>query len=71
MVAAGGPSGLRRVRFFLDGKLVATDRTDDQGIWSARLAVRVSRGRHVLLAVATDSRGRSARASHNVRSCDP
>jgi subtilisin family serine protease len=71
MVAAGAPSGLRRVRFYLDGKLVATDRTDDQGIWSARLAARVSRGRHVLLAVATDSRGRSARASHAVRSCDP
>jgi hypothetical protein len=69
MVAAGGPAPLVRVRFLLDGKTFATDRTGDQGIWSAAVGRSIKSGRHVLTAVATDRRGRSARAAITLRAC--
>jgi hypothetical protein len=69
MVAAGGPAPLARVRFLLDGKLFATDRSDDQGIWSAAIGRPVAGGKHLLVAVATDRKGRSARAAISLRAC--
>jgi hypothetical protein len=69
IVAAGGPAPLAHVRFLLDGKAFATDRSDDQGIWSAAIGRRVSGGRHLLVAVASDRGGRSARAAITLRAC--
>jgi minor extracellular serine protease Vpr len=69
MVAAGGPAPLVRVRFLLDGKTFATDRRDDQGIWSAAIERRLAAGKHVLAAVASDRKGRSARAAVTLRTC--
>ena len=69
LVAAGGPAPLARVRFLLDGKLFATDRVDDQGIWSAGIGRRITSGKHLLVAVASDRKGRSARASIALRAC--
>ncbi len=69
MVAAGGPAPLARVRFLLDGKAFATDRSDDQGIWSAAIGRRIPGGKHLLVALATDRRGRSARAAITLRAC--
>jgi minor extracellular serine protease Vpr len=69
LVAAGGPAPLTRVRFYLDGKAFASDRIDDQGIWSAAVGRKITNGRHVLLAVAEDRKGRSARATTKLRAC--
>jgi minor extracellular serine protease Vpr len=71
VVAAGGPATLKRVRFYLDGKAFASDRTDDQGIWSASIGRTVTRGRHVLLAIGDDRKGRSGRATATLRACSP
>jgi hypothetical protein len=70
IVAAGGPTTpLTRIRFYLDGKAFATDRIDEQGIWSAAIGRKITRGRHVLLALAEDRKGRSARATTTLRAC--
>ena len=57
-VAASSPSGVRAVRFFADGRRVATDRTSDKGLWSA--TVKLGAGRHRLTATAVDQRRRTA-----------
>jgi len=66
-VAAGGPARLTSVRFSVDGRRAAVDRTGEQGLWSS--TVRLKAGRHVLVATAVDARGRSSSARRMVRVC--
>jgi minor extracellular serine protease Vpr len=66
-VAAEGPARLDAVRFLVDGRRAATDRTGDQGIWAS--TVTLKRGRHVLVATAVDAKGSTASARRIVRVC--
>jgi hypothetical protein len=61
VVAASGPTGVRGVRFELDGRTVARARAR-QGVWSATVAV--AGGRHRLAAVTG-----AARVARVVRTC--
>jgi minor extracellular serine protease Vpr len=69
-VAASSNTKVRSVRFLVDGKQVALDRsgTSDifNGTWRARKA---GGGRHRLIAVATDASGRHATARQSVSVC--
>jgi minor extracellular serine protease Vpr len=70
IVVASSTKRVRSVRFFLDGKQIATDRrgTSDvfTGTWQARFA---ERGGHTLEALATDAAGRTLSATRHVRVC--
>jgi minor extracellular serine protease Vpr len=67
VVAASSPAELRQVRFDVDGVRAAIVRSDDQGVWTAR--VRLRRGRHTVTATAVDARGRTAAQTRKVRVC--
>jgi hypothetical protein len=70
VVVASSTRRVRSVRFLVDGKQVATDRTGISdvftGTWNARFAPR---GAHALTAVATDAAGRAFSASRTLRVC--
>ena len=66
-VAAGSPRGVTAVRFAVAGRVIATARHGVHGVWTA--AVRLSRGAHLVVATAVDSRGRTAVATRMVRAC--
>ena len=65
--AAGSPARVRSVRFDVDGRRVATVQHGVGGIWSA--SVRLTHGRHVLVATAVDAKGRTATARRIVGTC--
>jgi hypothetical protein len=69
-VAASSDKKVRSVRFLVDGKQVALDRSGAadifNGTWRARKA---KHGAHRLSAVATDASGRHASATQSVRVC--
>jgi minor extracellular serine protease Vpr len=67
-VAAGGPRAVS-VRFLLDGRTIARDRSGELGIFSARLPSRIAPGRHALAAVASDAKRRASRDRLLVRRC--
>ncbi|HEY3544431.1 MAG TPA: hypothetical protein VGK79_17980, partial [Gaiellaceae bacterium] len=66
-VVAGSPARVRLVRFAVDGRVVATDRSGAQGVWAA--SARLTRGRHALTATAVDGRGRTAGSRRMVSVC--
>lgn len=66
-VVAGSPRRVVAVRFAVDGRRVATDRSGRQGVWSR--GVRIARGKHVVVATAVDAKGRTASARRTVGSC--
>lgn len=66
-VVAGSPRRVVAVRFSVDGRRVATDRSGSQGLWSS--AVRIARGKHTIVATAVDAKGHAASARRTVRSC--
>jgi hypothetical protein len=68
LVAASSRNAIRTVRFRIDGHLAAVDRNGDQNIWSATLPT-LSKGRHVLTAVAVDSKRRHGITREVVRAC--
>jgi hypothetical protein len=69
-VAASSPSEVTSVRFAVDGRRFAVDRTGEQEIWSATLTRRLAPGRrHTLTVVAVDAKGRTASSSRTVRAC--
>jgi subtilisin family serine protease len=71
-VAASSTRGVRSVRFTLDGKSIATVRTNHFGLFSTTFpAGRLARGQHALTAVALDSKGGVASERRMVRVCDP
>jgi hypothetical protein len=68
LVSASSPRGIRRVRFFLDGRKLAAGKRGPVHLWSGRLK-RVRKGRHVLEAVAVTRHGSGATARLHVRAC--
>jgi hypothetical protein len=69
-LVAGSTTALRSTRFYVDGRLISTDRTSREGLFTADLRRRgLSRGRHALRGVVVDARGREAAAQRRVRVC--
>jgi hypothetical protein len=70
VVVASSTRRVRSVRFLVDGKQVAIDRTGTSdvftGTWNASFALR---GRHALTALATDAAGRMLSAARTLRVC--
>jgi hypothetical protein len=70
IVVASSTKRVRSVRFLVDDRQVAIDRSGASdvftGTWHARLAPR---GRHVLTAVATDTAGHTFSAARKLRVC--
>jgi subtilisin family serine protease len=66
-VAAGSTVRVRVVRFSVDDRVVATDRTASNGLWAA--TARLPRSGRVLVATAVDADGRTASARRTVRVC--
>jgi Bacterial Ig domain len=70
VAVAGSPRRTSRVRFSVDGRPVATDRSADAGLYMADWrAAGLARGSHRLLAQVTDAAGRTASAVRTVRLC--
>ena len=68
VVAASAPGRVASVRFAVDGRQVAVDRSGDQGVWSARLPA-LKRGAHTLAATAVAANGNRATARRRVQAC--
>jgi minor extracellular serine protease Vpr len=70
IVVASSTTRVRSVRFLVDDRQVAIDRSGASdvftGTWQARLALR---GPHVLTAIATDSAGQTFSATRKLRVC--
>jgi minor extracellular serine protease Vpr len=71
VVAASGPRAIVSVRFAVDGKRFAVDRSPSHGLWSATRPGRLERGAHMVTALAIDARGRRGAATRTVRACSP
>jgi Subtilase family len=70
MVAASSDKRVASVRFLVDGKQVARDRTGPGDIFSGTWhSQKAHHGAHVLTAVATDAAGKHAEATRSVRVC--
>jgi hypothetical protein len=71
LVSADGPRRIRLVRFYVDGRLVATDRTvADGSLFEASIALGAGDAdEHVLRAVAVDASGKEASARRTVPVC--
>jgi hypothetical protein len=70
MVAASSDKRVASVRFLVDGKQVARDRTGPGDIFSGTWhSQKAHHGAHVLTAVATDAAGKDAEATRSVRVC--
>jgi hypothetical protein len=70
VVAASSTKRITSVRFFVEGKRVAVDRSGGSGLFSATWSTRrAAAGGHDLRAVATDSGGRTAAATRHIRVC--
>jgi hypothetical protein len=70
VVAASSTRGVSRVRFTVDGRVVAVIRHGSNGLWETTVETgRLARGRHVLVAVANDAKGGAASARRIVRLC--
>jgi hypothetical protein len=67
-VTAGAPAGIERLRFLLDGRRVAKGKRDPAHLWSAKLG-KVSKGEHVLEAVAVTGGGRHVASKRRVHTC--
>ena len=67
LVAASAPGGVASVRFALDGRQFAVDRSGDQGLWSTGLPA-LKQGAHRLTATAVAAH-RVASATRMVRLC--
>jgi len=69
-VVAGSNKRIASVAFFADARRVAVARRGASGLFSAAWRTRgATRGRHVLLAVATDASGKRLGAARPVRIC--
>jgi minor extracellular serine protease Vpr len=68
MVAASAPGRIASVRFAVDGRRYAVDRSDEQEIWSAGLPA-MKQGAHTLTATAVTASGSRATARRTVRTC--
>ena len=69
-VVAGSNKRVTSVRFFADGRRVAVSRRGTDGLFSATWRNgKAAKGRHVLIAVATDAAGRQLSATRPVRIC--
>jgi subtilisin family serine protease len=66
-VAAGSTARVHVVRFAVDGRVVASDRSSSDGLWAA--TARVPRGRHTVGATVVDAKGRTASAQRAVGRC--
>jgi subtilase family protein/PA domain-containing protein len=68
VVAASAPGRITSVLFAVDGRQVAVDRRDDQGVWSVSLPT-LKKGAHTLTATAMAANGSRAAARRRVRAC--
>jgi hypothetical protein len=69
VVAASARTGVKSVRFLLDGRFVAKGHRVSDGIWSGKLTGRTSKGRHKLEALVTDRHGGTATDRLSLRRC--
>ena len=70
LVAASATRKLREVRFLVDGKRVARDRSGPDGLYSVTWKrAGAKTGPHRLAAVAVDAAGKKASSSRTVRVC--
>jgi hypothetical protein len=70
LVLASSNTAVRSVRFFLGRKPIATVRRGTSGLYAATWRKgAAAKGRHVLRAVVTDARGRTAEAQRVARVC--
>jgi minor extracellular serine protease Vpr len=70
LVAASATSGVKSVRFLLDGHAVAKGRRTVDGIWAAKLSAgHEGKGRHKLEARVTDRHGHTATDQVSLRRC--
>ena len=69
-VAAGSTARVTSVRFFADGRQVATSRGGAADLFSATWRTgKTTKGRHALVAVATDTAGKHVSAARTIRIC--
>jgi subtilisin family serine protease len=68
LLTAGAPDGVKRMRFLLDGRSISKALRGPVHLWSGTLG-KLSKGRHVLSAVAVTHRGRRVTARMRVRTC--
>ena len=67
---ADSTAAVRSVRFSVDGRRIATDRSGPAGLYSVSWRTRrLKTGRHVLRAVVRDASGRAAEARRTIRAC--
>ena len=65
-------SGVNAVRFFVDGKRVATVKKPVNRLWLAHIATKsLARGKHLLTAEGIGTKGNLTLAKRTVRQCDP
>jgi minor extracellular serine protease Vpr len=70
LVVAGSPRKTRTVRFSVDGRRIATDRTGVAGLYSTTWRRgKLARGKHRLVAQVTDAVGAKAAGARVVRVC--
>jgi hypothetical protein len=69
-VVAGSTAAVRSIRFTVDKKPIATVRRGTAGIYAATWRRGgAAKGRHMLRAIVTDAKGRTAEAQRVVRVC--
>ena len=70
LVVAGSPRPTRSVRFSVDGKPVAIDRTETAGLYAAGWrTTKLARGLHRLRAMVTDAAGKRSTGIRTVKAC--
>jgi hypothetical protein len=70
LVVASARKAIRKVRFLVDGKRIATVARGTAGLYAATWSPkRVARGPHALRAVVTDAAGATAEAGRGVKVC--
>jgi hypothetical protein len=68
LVTADAPSGVKRVRFLLDGRALANGRHGPADLWNGKLR-KVSKGKHHLVVVVVARNGRTALSRIPVHRC--
>ena len=68
LLTASAPGGIKSMRFLLDGKKAGKGHRADVQLWTGKLG-KLRKGKHVLVAVVTNHRGRSAKAKLRFRTC--
>jgi subtilisin family serine protease len=68
LLTAAAPGGIKTMRFTLDGKKAGKGHSADVQLWTGKVG-KLRKGKHVLTAVVTNRRGRTAKAKLRFRTC--